>query len=274
VTVTGTGPLAASAERVAGVLRAFFTAERVAAADGFLQARDPRVVVASVAGLAVAVMVARTFPVLLALGGLTAVLAWRSSVPPRRLLARSAVVPLASAFVVLPQAVLTPGDPLLGVAGFAVTGAGAAYVALFTLRVGLGVALLSLLTLTTPFSAVVAALRDLRVPVALVWVVAVTYRYLFLFFDELRRLILARNSRTTGADGARGGWRDARRIAGAFLLRTLDRGERVGRGMRARGGAAPPSPYGRRRSIDAYDCLLGATALLAVVGSGLVRWLP
>ncbi|WP_273837435.1 cobalt ECF transporter T component CbiQ [Halococcus sp. PRR34] len=268
-----TGELANSTETVSSALRDFFAAERIEAEDGFLQTRDPRVAVLSVAGLALAVMLTRTLPVVVSLGGVAVVLAWRSSVPLRRLLARSLVVPLTSAVIVLPQAVLLPGETLVGVAGFAVTDAGVAYVLLFTLRVGVGVGLLSLLVLTTPFSVVVAAMRDLRVPVAIVWVTAITYRYLFVFFDELRRLILARNSRTAGEASVHRGWRDARGIAGTFLLRTLDRGERVGRGMRARGGARPPSPYGRSRALEGGDYVLLAVALLAIAGSGVVRWI-
>lgn len=267
-----TGAVARSVESITAALRRFFVAERVATAEGFLQRRDPRVSLCSIAGFALGVMITRTVAVMLLFGLLTVVLAWRSAVPPRRLLARSAVVPLVSGIVVVPQAVLLPGETLVAASGLTVTDAGLAYVLAFTLRVWIGVALLSLIVMTTPFSAVVAALRQLRVPVALVWVTAVTYRYLFLFFDELQRLLLARNSRTTGRSSLRAGWRDARRIAGTFLLRTLDRGERVGRGMRARGGARPPSPYGRPRAVDVYDYALVALAVVAVVGSGGIRW--
>ncbi|ELZ31454.1 putative cobalt ABC transporter permease [Halogeometricum pallidum JCM 14848] len=269
-----TGALARTVESISGALRAVFAAEQVAAEDGFLQGRDPRVTLLSLGGFALAVMLARTPAVSLGLGVVTVALALLSSVPLRELLARSAVVPAAAAVVVLPQAVLLPGDALASVLGVAVTDAGVAYVVRFTLRVWVGVALLSLLTVTTPFSALVAAMRELRVPVALVWVLAVTYRYLFLFFDELQRLVLARDSRTTDSAGARSEWRDAKRLAGTFLLRTLDRGERVGRGMRARGGARPPSPYGRPRAVDGYDYALSACAVAAVVGAGVVRWLP
>lgn len=269
-----TGVVARSAEAVSDALRSFFAADRVASADGFLQRRDPRASVLALVGLAAAVTITRTLAVAILFGVATALLARLSAVPVRRLLERSAAVPLASAVIVLPQAVLIPGDTLVRVVGLAVTDAGVAYVVLFTLRVGVGAALLSLLVMTTPFSAVVAAMRDLRVPVALVWVLAVTYRYLFLFFDELRRVILARNSRTAGTTGLRGEWRDAKRIAGSFLLRTLDRGERVGRGMRARGGARPPSPYGRPRTLGAPDYALLVSAALSVVGSGVVRWFP
>ncbi|MFD1571047.1 cobalt ECF transporter T component CbiQ [Halorubrum laminariae] len=269
-----TGVLGRSIASITGALRAVFTAEQIAASDGFLQQRDPRVSLCSLAGLALAVVITRTPAVTLALGVVTIALARLSAVPLRRLAARSAVVPLASAFVVLPQAALIPGDALVQVVGVTVTDAGVAYVAAFVLRVGVGVALLSLVVLTTPFSAVIAAMRELRVPVALVWVIAVTYRYLFLFFDELQRLILARNSRTSGQSGIANGWRDARRIAGTFLLRTLDRGERVGRGMRARGGRAPPSPYVRSRAVDRYDYALCALSAAAIVVSGVIRWLP
>ncbi|GAA0307256.1 cobalt ECF transporter T component CbiQ [Halarchaeum salinum] len=269
-----TGVVGRSAETLTGALRAVFAAERIADADGFLQRRDPRVSLCAITALALAVVITRTLVVVLCFAVLTVALARLSAVPLRRLVARAAVVPLVSALVVLPQAVLMPGDALLRIAGLTVTDAGIAYVVFFALRVGVGVALLSLLVVTTPFSAVVAAMRDLYVPVALVWVIAVTYRYLFLFFDELQRLVLARNSRTTGRGGPREGWRDARRLAGTFLLRALDRGERVGRGMRARGGARPPSPYRRSRHVDAADYALLALAAVAVVASGVIRWSP
>jgi cobalt/nickel transport system permease protein len=267
-----TGVVGRSVESITGALRTVFTAEQVAASDGFLQRRDPRVTLIAVAGLALAVMITRTISVTLVFAGVTVALAWLSAVPLRRLLARSAVVPLVAALIVLPQTVLLPGEELVSAFGVAITDAGVAYLVLFTLRVGVGVALLSLIVLTTPFSSVVAAMRQLRVPVALVWVIAITYRYLFLFFDELQRLVLARNSRTRGESTLRGGWRDGRRLVGTFLLRTLDRGERVGRGMRARGGARAPTPYERSSAIDATDYALLGVAAVAIVGSGVIRW--
>lgn len=267
-----TGALADSAESVASLLREFFVVERTAAADGFLQNRDPRVKLLGLTGLVTAAMLTRSAGVLLALAGTVALLALASSVPLRRLLSRTAFVPAATLLVVAPQAVLMPGDPLVGAFGLTVTAGGVAYVLLFTFRVAVGVALLSLLVLTTPFSSVVATMRELGVPTPLVWVIAITYRYLFLFFDELRRQLLARNSRTTGNNGLRAEWRDARRLAGTFLLRVLDRGERVGRGMRARGGARPPSPYERSRTLDYGDYALVALATVAIASSVVIRW--
>lgn len=267
-----TGVVGGSVESITGAFRTVFTAEQVAASDGFLQRRDPRVTLCSIAGLALAVMITRSLVVTIGFAGLTMVLARFSAVSLRRLVARAGVVTVASAIIVLPQMVLLPGDPLFQAFGLVITDAGLSYVVRFTLRVGTGVALLSLLVMTTPFSTVVAAMRELRVPVTIVWVVAITYRFLFLFFDELQRLVIARNSRTTGRTTISGGWRDAKHIAGTFMLRTLDRGQRVGRGMRARGGARPPSPYSHSGQIDRMDYALVLLAITALVGSGVLQW--
>jgi cobalt/nickel transport system permease protein len=258
---------------VTDLLRSFFVAERTATRDGFLQGLQPRATLLGLGCLLVAVVVSRHPLAVAALATVPLALAVASSVSVGRLGRRSALVPLASAAVVAPQAVLLPGPTLLGVAGVTVSADGLVYVATFTVRVWTGVALLALLVLTTPFSAVVAALGRLRVPTTVVWLLVVTYRYLFLFFSELRRLLLARESRTVGRRGLREAWGDAGRLAGTFLLRTVERGERVHRGMRARGGARPPSPYPRSGAAgrDDYGFVGGAAAV--ALAAGVVRWL-
>jgi cobalt/nickel transport system permease protein len=266
--------LAHTATTVTDLLRSFFAAERTAARDGFLQSRRPTATLLATAALLVAVTVSRDPLVIAGLAAVPLALAVASSVPLGRLAARSLPVALASLLVVAPQAVLVAGPSLVEIAGLAVTTDGLAYVLTFTLRVWTSVALLSVLVLTTPFSDVVGALRRLRVPVALVWTVALTYRYLFLFFSELRRLLRARESRTDSSDGLRRRWRDLGRLSGTFLVRTLERGERVHRGMRARGGARPPDPYDHGDTVDATDVLFVACALAVAVAAGVVRWLP
>lgn len=267
-----TGALARTAEGITELLRDFFVAERIAAAEGFLQTRDPRVTVLALTGLVVATMLTRSPVVLGLFASIVVVLAVVSTVPLGRLAKRSAVVPLATALIVAPQLMLQPGPALVNVAGLTVTSTGVQYVLVFTFRVTVAVATLSLLVLTTPFSAVVAAARGLGVPIALVWVLSVTYRYLFLFFDELSRLLIARNSRTSRSDGIRAEWRDGRRLVGTFLLRALERGERVGRGMRARGGARAPSPYAHSKAVDGGDYALAVLSIVAVATSVVVRW--
>lgn len=263
-----------AAATVTELLRSFFVAERTATRDGFLQRLQPRATLLGTVSLLVAVVVSRHPLAVLALAAVPPALALASSVSLRRLVARSAPVPLASAVVVLPQAVLLPGPVVFEAVGLAVSVDGLVYVVTFTVRVWTGVALLALVVLTTPFSEIVGALRRLRLPATVVWLLVITYRYLFLFFSELRRLLLARESRTVGRRGWRGAWRDAGRLSGSFLLRTIERGESVHRGMRARGGARPPSPYRRGGAWGLAEYCFVASAVVIAVAAGVVRWFP
>jgi len=262
-----------AATTITGVLRSFFVAEQTAARDGFLQSRQPLATLLGTAALLVGVVVSRDPLVVAALAPVPLALALASSVSLRQVAARTVPVAFASLVVVAPQAFLFPGRSLVEVAGFAVTADGLSYVVTFTLRVWTGVSLLAVLVLTTPFADVVAALRRLRVPVALVWVLVLTYRYLFLFFSELRRLLRAREGRTVGARGLRQRWRELGQLSGTFLIRTLERGERVHRGMRARGGARPPSPYDRTGETGPTDVLFVASAVAVAISAGVIRWL-
>lgn len=268
------GVLLHAGASIAGLLRSFFVTERTAAREGFLQRRRPTATLLAVAALLVAVVVSRHPLATAALAALPPALALVSAVSLRRLLARSAPPAAAAALVVSPQAVLTPGSPLVEVAGLAVTAEGLLYVATFTLRVWTGVALLALVVLTTPFSDVVAVLRRLRVPAVAVWLLVITYRYLFLFLSELRALLRARESRTVGHGGLRAAWRDAGRLSGTFLVRTVERGEAVHRGMVARGGGRAPDPYARSRGLTRADVGFVAAAALVAVAAGVVRWFP
>ncbi len=267
------GGVAGTLGTLSATLRSFFLAERVAAHDGFLQRRDARAVLLAVGCLTLAVTVSRSLAPLVGLGAVVLGLALASDVPPTALVRRSGFALGLAAVVGLPQLLLMPGEPVFSVGGLAVSDAGLRYAVVLAFRVGVGVGALSLLVLTTRFSDIVAALRALRVPVALVWVLAVTYRYVVVLLTELGRLVTAREARG-GGGGLGSEWRDARALTGTFFVRTFERGERVGRGMRARGGDRPPSPYGRTDSFGAPDYALVALALACLLGAGVVRWLP
>ena len=91
-----------------------------------------------------------------------------------------------------------------------------------------------LLAATTPFPAVLRGLEALRVPVVLVTIAALMYRYMFVVVEEVGRMraaLAARAYRPRSAlhAGALG------RVATTTFLRTHSRGERVYRAMLARG---------------------------------------
>ncbi|WP_135663655.1 cobalt ECF transporter T component CbiQ [Halorhabdus rudnickae] len=248
------------ADRTRGVLRD----ERVAGRSGWLQTVHP---VVKLLGLFALVIITVTFDTPGPPAGmlaLTAGLVALSRVPLRTHVLRTGVPMAVSLVIVAPQAVLFPGPTLVG----PITVPGAEYVATFALRVGASVSLLGLLLSTTRFASLLGALRTLRVPRTAITLLAITYRYLLVVFEELSRLVLARRSRRIRAATLRESWREAGSLLGAFLLGALDRGERVGRAARSRGGTAGRA-YTHRHAIGIADAAF-AFVVFATVAAGVL----
>ena len=166
--------------------------------------------------------------------------------------------------IVAPRLVLVSGPTLLG----PVSTDGAIYVMTFVLRVGAAVSVLGLLISTTRFADLAGALRRLGIPRTAVVLLTITHRYLVVVFAELARLVLARRSRRVRSATLRESWSEGTSLLGTFLLRALDRGERVSRAARARGGTAGRT-YTRRHAIGAADAAF-AFVVFATVAAGVL----
>ncbi|MFW6320655.1 MAG: cobalt ECF transporter T component CbiQ [Halohasta sp.] len=247
---------------IAARARWFLLTEELPTRRGFLQAVDPGVKLVGVFALVVVTVTQRDLHVVAPLVGLAGVLAVASRIPARTFLGRLSGPPLVAAVVVAPQAVLMGGPRL---SGLPLSVDGVDYVVTFTVRVAACVGFLSLLLLTTRFSALLEGFDRLRVPRLAVFLLAITYRYLLVFFAELERMVRARRSRTLADPGIRRTWRDSGNFVGSFLLRSLERGERVGRAARARGGTGGVS----RRPVDRLgraDLAFGLLVAATIVG--------
>ena len=101
-------------------------------------------------------------------------------------------------------------------------------------RSTLCLAMVILLTSTTPFSELLDALRQLRLPPILITVLALLYRYLFVLGGEALRMQRARASRTFRA-GHVGSWKSLATLVGQLFVRSTERAERIYAAMCARG---------------------------------------
>jgi len=86
-----------------------------------------------------------------------------------------------------------------------------------------------------PFDQLLVTLRKLHVPAVLVAMLAFMYRYLFLLWDELDKMRVARRARSFGGESLRFRWRMLIQLMGMLLVRAMERGERVHGAMCARG---------------------------------------
>ena len=210
-----------------------------AGADSPLHRFDARIKLISALLLLVGIVITpeRAFPAYPLIWALIASVGLIGGIHPVRL-ARHSAVALPFALVGITLLFTVPGQPLIAIGGIAISDAGAARFAGILLKTLLAAQVSILLMLTTPFTDLLWALEQLRVPAPLVQITALLYRYLFTLKEEGARLNAARAARSAGKRA--GGsllWRAqvAGSIIGSLFLRSMERSERVYAAMAARG---------------------------------------
>lgn len=184
-------------------------------------------------GMLLLSLVLPPFPAaLLILAAMAGAAVWGARIPPGdylRLLALPAGFLLTGAATLL-VGVETSGGGLHPV--FLPQGLDAA--AALAARAGAALSCLLFLSLTTPATALVPPLRRLGVPPAVIEVMLLTYRFLFIAIDTARAMHDAQAARL-GYRGWRRSVRSLGLLAAALLPRVLDRGRRLEAGLAARG---------------------------------------
>lgn len=207
---------------------------------GYLQHRDARGKLVAFAVLVIAANLSRHWGVLVALEIVAIGGAAASQVELSTFLKRVWFgVPIFSGMVVLPSIFFLGGPALvsvpLGLFTLSVSRAGVFAAGVFVLRVGASVSFAVLLVLTTPWAEILKSLRAFRVPTLFVVVLAMTYRYLFLFLHTVNGIFLARQARTVASTTGREQRRWIVQALGVLMHRSFRMSEDVYQAMLARG---------------------------------------
>lgn len=246
--------------------------ERIAPQRGLLQSLDPRVRVVGLFSLVLAVTLCRSIATVAALFLVANLLAAFSRVSPVILAKRVWWVVLAfTGVIALPAIFITPGTPVAGVAGLAVTEQGLRTAGLLILRVETAVTFTTLLVLCTPWNHVLKSLRTLRLPREAVMMLAMTYRYVFLLVETATQMFESRRSRTVGVLAPADQRRMAARTAGVLLSKSIDVSNDVYLAMQSRGFSGEVQVLSELR-VTAWDlCGLFAFLLTAAIAVWLGR---
>jgi len=215
-----------------------FYAEETARADGLLQHLDPRVKLLGILALILPAAAARSFAVMGGLFAVAVLLAAASHVSFGVLLRRVWIaVLLFTGVIALPAPFVTPGHVTyhLPWLGWAITSQGLESAGYLVLRVETAATLCVLLVLTTPWNDVLKALRVLRVPVVMVTILGMTYRYVFLLLEAAHDMFESRRSRMVGELTGRERRRVAASSAGVLMSKTFDLSSEVYLAMQSRG---------------------------------------
>lgn len=227
-----------TARQLLSTLQQSLFAEDVARSRGLMQSLDARVKLAGVAALIVAGITVHRLSMVGAIFAAAVLLAVWSSIPLKLLAGRIWLAVLAfTGLIALPAIFLTPGDPLyrLPVLHWTITAQGLNGAAFLLLRAETSATLAVILVLTTLWTQLLRALRILHVPVVLVVILGMTYRYIFLFLQIAQDMFEAREARLIGVLEPTHRRRLAAASAGVLLEKSLQVSGEVHMAMQARG---------------------------------------
>ena len=262
----------------ASVERSIFTEEHARSA-GWLQSVDPRAKLGMFLAAVLAASLSSSVVVLAVLYAVVLLAARASRIPFDFFVRRVWLgIPFFAGLVVLPAVFLVPGphlfDLALGPVSLGPTVPGVTGAILFVSRVGVSVSLAVLLVMTTPWADLLKSLQAVHVPQLFILVLAMAYRYIFLFLHLANGMFEARKSRivarTSGGEQRR--WITA--SMGGLLNRSVKMSNDVYAAMVARGFAGTIRTFADYRMTRDDWAALAGTVAISVAAVVAQRGLP
>ena len=174
--------------------------------------------------------------------------------------------PVVMLLLLAPPLIISAGGEVLWSVGVVhIYTDGIVWTGMIALRSVTILTLFSVLVMTTPLHRMVGTLRACHVPASLVHIFISTYRFIFLFYDQLTEF--RRAARLRGLSSARALIHIHTTVGMlvALLVRGTEQSERVGQAMRLRGfsGTYPAGPRRRLSPVDIWALL---TTVVLVTG--------
>jgi len=239
--------------------------ERTAQQTGLLQSLDPRVRVAGLFALVLAVALTHKLIVVATLFVVAGVVGILSRVSIFTLAKRVWLIVFGfTGVIAIPALFVTPGRPIAALGSLAITEQGLRTAVLLILRVETAVTFTTLLILCTPWPHVLKALRALWLPREAIAMLAMTYRYVFLLVETASQMFESRRSRTVGVLSSQEQRRMAARTAGVLLSKSVALSNEVYLAMESRGFRGDVQVLSGFR-LTLWDCTGLAAFLLAAV---------
>lgn len=240
----------------------------------WLSRLDPRWKLAALLFAAAVAASLHTLPVAGLAWTASLLLAWLARLPRRWFLERLAAIAVFLALFTLPLPWLLPDEGAAWMCGpLRLSWHGVEVALLLAAKAMTLVTLLLIAQATAPLETTLKAAHALYIPGLLVQLALLTYRYVFVLADELRRLRIALRVRGYRNRVGRHSYRTAGHLAGTLLVRGYERAERVGQAMRCRGFD------GQFRSLTAFvtrpaDVLMFLLITAAAAALAVWDWLP
>ena len=209
--------------------------EPFATGDSRLHRLDPRIRLIAAAGFSIVAALCRAFPALFAALAVALALAALARLPFKAVAGRLLIVNSLVLFLWLVIPFTFPGEAAFTLGGLQASREGLAVAAQITLKSnGIIMALMALVA-TMPVATAGHALNRLRVPAKLVYLLLMTYRYIFVLEQEYQRLSRAARIRGFAPGTNLHTYRTYAYLVGMLIVRAAERAERVHWAMICRG---------------------------------------
>ncbi len=230
---------------------------------------DPRGKIVVAALFAILVAVTRSYVVAVAGLALAIIYLALARLPLKQVTVRLLLVNSFIFFLWLVLPFTYPGDPVWHFGPLAATRQGLAYASLITIKSNAIIIALIALVATVPIVTLGQALHDLKLPDKLCHLLLFTYRYIYVFEQEFRRLVQVMKIRGFQARTNLHTYRSYAYLAAMLLVRSFDRAERVFAAMLCRGFngtfySLKSFSWQRRDGIFLGASLLALVALLSL----------
>ncbi len=212
-------------------------AEPFAAGASLAHRLDPRGKIVVAALFAVLIAVAKTYVV--AVGGLALAFLYLAlaRLPVKQVMVRLLLVNSFIFFLWLVLPLTYPGEALWRFGPLTASRQGLVYAGLITLKSNAIIIALMALVATAPVVTLGRAMHHLKLPDKLCHLLLFTYRYIYVFEQEYRRLVQAMKIRGFRPRTNLHTYRSYAYLAAMLLVRSFDRADRVFAAMRCRGFA-------------------------------------
>lgn len=211
--------------------------ERSVNLAGPIQRLDPRVKLIATLCILIAVSLSKSLPSLAALYGSILAIGILGKISFKSLLSVWIVLPFFSLFLAIPLlfSFVTPGSAVFSVGSVTVTIEGVSAAIFFLLRVAASVTIVQVLLATTRWDKLLKALHVMGVPSGIIFVLSLTYRYIFVLLTNMIDMVFARKSRMVGRSSAGQHRQWAGGLVGTLFAKTFMIGREVNEAMVSRG---------------------------------------
>lgn len=245
--------------------------EPFATGNSVIHRIDPRLRVVFATVYSFIVALSTQFPTLLAALVLSLLLIGLARLSVRGVATRVAVVNGLILFFWVVVPLTFEGEPLLRLGGFTVTRPGVLFSARITLKSNAVVLAFIALVASSSIATLGHALNHLRVPKKIVYLLLLTYRYVFVIEHEYQRLVRAAKIRGFRPGNNMHTYRTYAYLIGMILVRASARAERVHQAMLCRGFKGRFYCL-REFSLSRLDWTWSALMAAAIIGLEILEW--